>query len=64
MQVLSTRSKSYEAYRVCLVGYFVPPSDFEAQKQVELAQEHINQAVNAKIDDYMWSLACVHQKLR
>lgn len=37
---------------------------FEAQKQFELAQEHINQAVNAKIDDYMWSLACVHQQLR
>ena len=39
---------------------------FEADNQVEQAQNYINKAVNEyKIDgDYMWWVAVVHQKLR
>ncbi|WGV25916.1 tetratricopeptide repeat protein [Halotia branconii] len=37
---------------------------FEADNQVEKAKQHIMQAVGEKINDYMWHLAFVHQKLR
>ncbi|MGQ4649333.1 tetratricopeptide repeat protein [Lyngbya aestuarii] len=38
---------------------------YEAQSNVELARNYIVQAVNDyQLDDYMWNLASVHQKLR
>ncbi|WP_016951753.1 hypothetical protein [Anabaena sp. PCC 7108] len=38
---------------------------YEAENNVELAQEYIVKAAdNYKIDDYMWYLAVVHKKLR
>lgn len=37
---------------------------YEAEGEVERSQEYIVKAVDYKLDDYMWDLACVHQKLR
>ena len=37
---------------------------YEAQKNQERSQFHINQAVKYQIPDYLWYLACVHQQLR
>ncbi|WP_071190687.1 hypothetical protein [Trichormus sp. NMC-1] len=38
---------------------------YEAENNIELAQEYIVKAAdNYKIDDYMWYLAVVHKKLR
>jgi hypothetical protein len=39
-KVLSTRPKSYEAYRVCLVADFVPPS--ELQEEINLMKNQID----------------------
>jgi tetratricopeptide (TPR) repeat protein len=52
-------SKHTKFYSHLYVGLY-----FEANNQVDLAKQHIIQAVGERIDDYMWHLAFVHQKLR
>ncbi|HEY9866892.1 MAG TPA: tetratricopeptide repeat protein [Candidatus Obscuribacterales bacterium] len=38
---------------------------YEAQQNIELAKTYINQAATEyEIDDYMWNLAVVHQKIK
>jgi lipoprotein NlpI len=59
IQVSKNANQRNIFYTYLYVGLY-----FEAEKQLELAQEYINQAVSTKIDDYMWYVACVHQKLR
>lgn len=59
IQLGKNADKRTKFYSYLYVGLY-----FEAEKQLELAQEYINQAVSTKIDDYMWYLACVHHKLR
>lgn len=55
----SNSDKRTKFYSHLYVGLY-----FEAENQAKLAQQHIFQAVSEKIDDYMWYLACVHQKLK
>jgi lipoprotein NlpI len=59
IQLSVDKDKRAKFYSHLYVGLY-----FEAEHQADLAQEHISQAVNEKIDDYMWYLACVHQKLK
>lgn len=59
LNLSTNQDKRTKFYSHLYVGLY-----FEADKQVELAQQHITEAVNQKIDDYMWYLAVVHQKLR
>ncbi len=37
---------------------------YEAYRNEERSQFHINEAIKHKSNNYMWFLACVHQKLR
>jgi tetratricopeptide (TPR) repeat protein len=59
LAVGSSKDKRAKFYSSLYVGLY-----FEAENQPQLAQQYITQAVNEKIDDYMWNLAVVHQKLR
>ncbi|MDH6055933.1 tetratricopeptide repeat protein [Umezakia ovalisporum] len=59
LKLTINQDKRTKFYSHLYVGLY-----FEAENQIELSQQHIGQAVQEKIDDYMWYLACVHQKLR
>ncbi|MBL1211299.1 tetratricopeptide repeat protein [Geminocystis sp. GBBB08] len=37
---------------------------YEAEKEPKYSIFYINKAIDCKIDDYMWYLACVHRQLR
>jgi lipoprotein NlpI len=55
----SSNDKRAKFYSYLYIGLY-----FEVENQPEPARQYMTQAVSHKIDDYMWHLASVHQKLR
>lgn len=53
------KDKKSQFYTYLYLGLY-----YEVHQQPELTRQYIDQAVQTKIDDYMWHLAAVHQKLR
>jgi lipoprotein NlpI len=55
----SSNDKRESFYSYLYLGLY-----FEVESQLEPARQYMRKAVSHQIDDYMWHLATVHQKLR
>ncbi|MUG98129.1 hypothetical protein F7734_39805 [Scytonema sp. UIC 10036] len=56
---ISSTNKPTKFYSCLYLGLY-----FEVEGQIESGRQYINLAVSHQINDYMWHLASVHQKLR
>lgn len=59
LQTINTRDIQDLFYINLYLGLY-----YEAQRDQKSSNLYINRAINYKIDDYMWYLACLHRQLR
>lgn len=60
LKIGQTQGKQGNFYSHLYLGLY-----YEAEQNIELAKTYINQAATEyEIDDYMWNLAVVHQKIK